>query len=943
MQAKEYTYDAFISYRHLPEDIAVADKLQKFLERHKKKNGKHLRIFRDRTELPTSPNLGNQIQKALEDSRFLILVCSPAYLQSEWCMEELRYFRHLHGDSNMNILPLLLEGEPRDVFPREICHELRRISDENGVHRMVRVEIEPLGADIRASSTQARLKKLRTEYLRIAAPLLDVSFDALYRRAKRRQIVTTAVVSAAVVAAATVFGFYNAHMVRRIDQAHQAMLARESLRLSTASQEALETGNVNLATLLAMEALPEDLSNPERPLTQDAQTALRSAVYTHMSQQQYAPVRLITSVEFNGFSWDFLGTYRQGSIFAVTDQEQIYFYDSATGALLYSCPGNYSEARILNDGDLVVFLENENFGKATFCAAIYDVAARQQVYSREFPADDLYPQLFVLPGSDTLYFVGSGWDENDQPLRVLLEAVNPDGTAADAQILPPMELLQQPEVLNVEQDSTYLESQNDYLWMTGPDFDAHPITQQGQQYQQLIESLWKEDYASATITQAEDLLVFSTQGGDTRSLLYSMEQLQQEIYDSAAFDGSFYTEPVEFDGSLYIDSVNKRLYCRTGSALQVYSYDLTKFPEPKSATLVSPDGSRYAIGSAIYSADDLSVPLLDPDCQEDFPLYHITPDLAYVFHQTPQDTLQLWSVSQGLVTELFPNPDSNKNAVDLAVNQDGTLMVLAYHDHTVEVYNRDGDFVASFTFPDEVWHVEFEGSRLLISGMWQSWIVDVYAPDDILEIPRGTTATYPTDQYLTGDNLYLCAGEYFDGALDAIYDLETGECIFQERGYYQYHEANGILLYIPADPRFAGNPLLHAAKRDEDGIFRDIYTIKPQGFHMVLPQTPAGAGPRYFLLLDANCCQVYETATGSLVYSMYFGGNHETYLLKYSFFIHNDTLYDLRFYDGGRPAAFPMLELSDLLAHADRYLSSSNALRTLTAQEKADFFIEDEP
>ena len=31
----DYHYDAFISYRHLPKDMAVADKLQKLLEKHK--------------------------------------------------------------------------------------------------------------------------------------------------------------------------------------------------------------------------------------------------------------------------------------------------------------------------------------------------------------------------------------------------------------------------------------------------------------------------------------------------------------------------------------------------------------------------------------------------------------------------------------------------------------------------------------------------------------------------------------------------------------------------------------------------------------------------------------------------------------------------------------------------------------------------------------------
>ena len=928
---REYLYDAFISYRHLPADIAVAEKLQTFLERHKKKNGEKLRIFRDRTELPTSSDLGNQIQRALENSRFLILVCSPAYLASKWCMEELRYFRQLHGGRNVNILPLLLEGEPGDVFPKEICHELRRVPDENGMTRMVRVEVEPLGADIRADSSRKRLKKLRTEYLRLAAPLLDVSFDALYQRAKRRQIVTIAIASAAVVAAATAFALYNVHMTRQIDQAHQALLSRESLRLATESQEILETGDINLATLLALEALPADLSNPERPLTPEAETALRSAVYSHMSQQHYAPVRLITSVEFNIPSWTFLDAFQQGSVFAVTDQELIYFYDNTTGALLYSCPGNSSECHILNDGELVVCLENENFGKDTLSAAIYNVSQRRQIYFREFQAEDLYPELLMLPGSDTLYFVGSGWDENDQPLDVLLEAVNPDGTAADEQILPPVELLEQPHVCAVMYDSPYLETENDYYWMTGDDHEPGPTSQQGQQYQGLIEQLWQEDYASATITQTEDLLIFETKGVDARNIIHSMELLRQDIY-----------RPVTLSGSMYIDSVNKRFYCDNGSTLQVYTYDLTRFPEPKSATLVSPDGSRYAIGNAIYSSGDLSVPLLDPQCKEGYDVNcHLTPDLEYVFHQTPQDTFQLWSVSDGMLMELVPNEDNNKNVVALSVNQDGTLVALAHNDQTVEVYNRDSEFIASFTFPDEIWHVEFEGSRLLISGMLLSWIADVYAPDAIMEIPAGTHPTYPTDQHLTSDGLYLCAGQYFEDALDAIYDLETGECVFRNHGYYQYNEENGILLYTPTDPRFAGNPLLHAAKRDADGIFRDIYTIKTQGFDMVLPRTPAGAGARYFLLMDSSCLQLYETATGSLVYSMYFGPGRDAYL-HYNLFIQNDILYDLRFYDGGCPAVYPMLDLADALRRTDTYLTSPLATRELSAQEKAAYFIENE-
>ena len=119
---RQYLYDAFISYRHNPADKALAIKLQTLLEQHKGSDGKPLRMFRDQSELPTSGDLGQDITEALEQSRFLIVVCSPSYQESKWCMRELTYFRELHGNTNQNILPILTKGEPREVmpdFPRE--------------------------------------------------------------------------------------------------------------------------------------------------------------------------------------------------------------------------------------------------------------------------------------------------------------------------------------------------------------------------------------------------------------------------------------------------------------------------------------------------------------------------------------------------------------------------------------------------------------------------------------------------------------------------------------------------------------------------------------------------------------------------------------------------------------------------------------------------------
>lgn len=187
-------YDAFISYRHLPEDKIVAIKLQNYLESLKIKDIKtgkkrHLRIFRDQSELFTSNDLGTNIRAALECSDFLIILYSLTTKESKWCMEELNYFRSLHANTNCKILPLIIEGEPDEVFPEVLRREERRVTTENGESRVIQVEVEPLGADIRESSLSLKLRKLKkTEYMRIAAPVIGCGFDELYRRNFRRRV-----------------------------------------------------------------------------------------------------------------------------------------------------------------------------------------------------------------------------------------------------------------------------------------------------------------------------------------------------------------------------------------------------------------------------------------------------------------------------------------------------------------------------------------------------------------------------------------------------------------------------------------------------------------------------------------------------------------------------------------------------------------------------------
>lgn len=195
MRDKEWKYDAFISYCHKKMDMDVAKKLQTLLEDYRPPKGiicsntdKIRRIFRDQSELPTSGDLGTTITEALAQSDFLIVVCSQYLKQSAWCMEEIRKFKELHDGKTDHILPILIEGEPKDVFPEELCYEIVRKILPDGTETSETRKVDPLGADVRAKTNTERRKKLKTEFLRPAASILGCEFDMLFQRQHRRKV-----------------------------------------------------------------------------------------------------------------------------------------------------------------------------------------------------------------------------------------------------------------------------------------------------------------------------------------------------------------------------------------------------------------------------------------------------------------------------------------------------------------------------------------------------------------------------------------------------------------------------------------------------------------------------------------------------------------------------------------------------------------------------------
>jgi hypothetical protein len=82
-------FEAFISYSHAA-DGKLAAALQRNLHRFAKPIFKMraIRVFRDETTLAMTPQLWPEIEKALRDSQFFVLMADPLSAQSEWVQKE---------------------------------------------------------------------------------------------------------------------------------------------------------------------------------------------------------------------------------------------------------------------------------------------------------------------------------------------------------------------------------------------------------------------------------------------------------------------------------------------------------------------------------------------------------------------------------------------------------------------------------------------------------------------------------------------------------------------------------------------------------------------------------------------------------------------------------------------------------------------------------------
>lgn len=227
-------YRGFISYSHA--DKRVAAQVHRWLEAYRVPRrlvGRETAvgpvparlhpIFRDREELPTSADLGSQIQAALAESATLVIICSPRAAASRWVNEEILAYKRLGRTDR--ILCLIIDGEPNatDKLGREAeeCFPpaLRFHLDSDGA--ISGVPAEPIAADMRTVGDGRR-----DAFLKLAAGITGVGFDELRQRELQRQVrraITVSVVSLGLLA--SMAGLAFAAFVARLEAVRQQAIA----------------------------------------------------------------------------------------------------------------------------------------------------------------------------------------------------------------------------------------------------------------------------------------------------------------------------------------------------------------------------------------------------------------------------------------------------------------------------------------------------------------------------------------------------------------------------------------------------------------------------------------------------------------------------------------------------------------------------------------------
>lgn len=465
----KYKYDAFISYRHTELDKYAAELLHKQLEAFRlprnlarQRKGERTRInrvFRDKDELPLTNNLEDPIMQALENSDFLIVICSPRLPESMWCRKEIETFISMHGREK--VLAVLIEGEPGESFPEELLYREETVTDADGTSHAERIPMEPLAADIRGKDKRAVKKALKTELLRLLAPMFSLNYDDLRQRHRERRMKRILAASLSVGAVCLAFGTVSTAMALRIrnqnvqiqaqadeilqqneeiqeqneaiqrqnqeiTKQNQELLLHQAVGLAEESSRQLAAGDRIQAVATAHDALTA-YQGIEMPYTPEAFYALTESLRVYDNGMSIKPVHQMKTTGIINY----MKMTSDGRTLMTYDNTQCFtVWDVASGSKLFEVRNVYFYSE-----DNFTALGNDRiaYSSGKGCVDICDIAAGEVTQQLEYDyVSDIYAdaegkrivlegfkELWVLDGEtyeqtghyakdDYVYFRGAG-------------------------------------------------------------------------------------------------------------------------------------------------------------------------------------------------------------------------------------------------------------------------------------------------------------------------------------------------------------------------------------------------------------------------------------------------------------------------------------------------------------------------------------------------------
>jgi len=259
--APPFAYKAFISYSHAV-DGELGRSLQRALERFAKPwyRRRKIRVFRDQTTLAVTPHLWKDIETALGQSEFLILLASPEAAGSQWVCKETEFWLEHRGPQSLLIVLTdgeLLWNDALGQFGPEHAASLP-------ANLTTAFAEEPLYVDLRWLRDKTQLSNLEARFrdavATIAATLHDMPKDELVGEdivQHRRTVRLAWSAGLGLAALAVIASVASVIAIRQRDLARERERAAQARELSLQSTLLMseQTDQIERSALLAIESL----------------------------------------------------------------------------------------------------------------------------------------------------------------------------------------------------------------------------------------------------------------------------------------------------------------------------------------------------------------------------------------------------------------------------------------------------------------------------------------------------------------------------------------------------------------------------------------------------------------------------------------------------------------------------------------------------------------